>query len=268
MTKGTINEKTHKFKLPSGVDCEVVEMKGKHQMLLTKQSSKSMVENLNDMLLDLVVSLGGEPVTRDIIESLLDCDRKKILVEVRQFSLDFEKTFELTYEFMDSNNKTVRKDLVLDVSGGFEVKPLMIYDSKKNTYKEAQYKSYSEIERTVYLTLPKSGQKVSFKLLDGKLSNALSKIPKSKYSSNTILEARVAKYYEADSKGDERAFLLDPNKLGLRDIEFLRKVIKNVEGSVDTMVSFENPDTNNMLEPTVSLDLMTHTAFFFPSEST
>ncbi len=261
----------HVFKLPSGVECEVKELTGKHQRLLTEQKNKDFNKSLDEVLSDLVVRIGSvqNPGT-EMLKRLLSADRKKILVEIRQYSLDFEPVFKFRWEYVTKDGQKANHDLEIDLSGGFPVKPLLIPHKEVGGVKwvEADYTEYEDIVRDMSLILPKSGTEVHWKLLDGVGEAIGSNTPKNQRSSHTQLKMRQpVELYAA--KTDTVPIQLDLDKLGLKDIEALRAEIKRVEAEVDTIITFEHPEAESKApsEKNVFVDVLAVQAFFFPSEA-
>lgn len=75
--------------------------------------------------------------------------------------------------------------------------------------------------------------------------------------------------YQKDNGGAVTPIQLHLDSLPLLDIEHLRKLIKSVEGELDTIVEFEHPEAEHKSgsEKTVRVDLVAQNAFFFPSEA-
>jgi len=260
--------KTHVFKLPSGVECEVKELMGKHQRMLTEHTNKNLSENLNDVLVDIIVRVGSKKnIDREFVLSMLSADRKKILVEVRQFTMDFEPTFEFVYEYLDSNGKHQEEELSIDISEGFPTKPLMVIDN--DGVVEASYEEYDQIKREIELELPRSKDKIKFSLLDGKGERHAMTVAKSKRSSHTSIEMRNPRILKKSTKegGDDIWIQANLDTFSFKDISYLRATIKEVEGAVDTEVMIEHPDAENREDKEVTVDLVSVLAFFFPSEA-
>jgi len=255
--------RTHKFKLPSGVECEVQELKGKHQRILTEQSNETHSSKLDKILADLIVSIGDRGnVDVAFVQKMLASDRKKSLVEARQFTMDFETSFDFTYDYVDANGKKQDYPLHIELDEGFPTKPLMVIDEEKGMI-EAAYENYDDIQRAIKITLP-SGTEVEFDLLDGKGEELAMKTKKAARSSHTALTMRRPRYYS-----DGTPIQLNLDNLSYRDIEALRKAIKELEGQVDTEIMFEHPESElkSPNEKDVVLDVLGVIAFFFPSEA-
>lgn len=262
---------THIFKLPSGVECEVTYMVGKHQRLLTENSSSNSTDNLNKVLADVIIRVGSlKKIDEDFVLGMLAADRKKALVEVRQFTMDFEPTFQFNYDYKDSEGNKLQHELEVDLSEGFKSKNLMVINDQTGDIEEAPYKEYSEIKKEINLTLPKSGTNIVFSLLDGKGEQRGANTPKKQRSSHTAIMMRNPRELRKSEKNDNVVPIqLNLDRLPIKDIEFLRATIKEMEGSVDTEFMFEHPesDTKPLGEKDVVIDLISQMAFFFPSEA-
>lgn len=259
---------THVFKLVSGVECEVKEMTGKHQELMTIQSSKPHTERLNELLKDLIVRVGSQTnITADFVKEMLAVDKKKALIEIRQFSFGFPTDFSFHFSYTDNGRQKSVVETIEFLDGGkFPETPLKIQaDKNEETFSEATFSEYSEVieHKNIFITLPRSGKKVRFTMLDNRGEEIASRTPKKDRSSNTLIKMRQPVYFETSSSGNEVPVQLDLNKLSLVDIEHLRKVIKEVEGNIHTEISFDHPTENR----TEVVDLTSITAFFFPSEA-
>lgn len=252
---------THTFKLPSGVEMEVKEMTGKHQRILTEQKNKKLGENLEIMLADLVVRVGSKTdITPEFIRKMLSCDRKKALTEVRQFSNDFDPKFEFAYEY-EADGRKLKHDLSIDLVEGFPFKPVLV-SNELGELIPAHYSEYSEIEKYRFITLPKSGKKVRYNLLDGDGETLGMHTNEKDRSSHTPLKmCYPCEMIKTDK--DETPVSLDLDRLAIKDIEFLRKAIKTVNGQVDTEIMFYVPEKPNP----VTIDVLGVMAFFFPSEA-
>ncbi len=266
---------THKFILPSGFECEVKEMTGKHQRLLTEKKGGDFNDKLNTMLVDILARVGD--VTNpdlEFVTSMLAADRKAVLVMCRHFTLDFPEVFKFTYTFKgdfdlregeESKHFTEFKEEVEIPTPEIPITP---YPGSEEWPKG----SYKDIPREKTVKLKKSGLEVSFKLLDGKAeARALATGKDKETSSHTpILMRNPTRPHKGDNATVPVA--MDSNaldKLGLGDIEQLRKAIQEAEGEIDTVVILEHPYKDQVEEKYqhVHLDLLQEVAFFFPSQA-
>jgi|AntAceMinimDraft_11_1070367.scaffolds.fasta_scaffold01765_14 hypothetical protein len=255
---------THTFKLPSGVECELSELTGKQQRILTEQNKKPHNEKLAEMLASILVRVGSKTDIDEkfIKEKMLTCDRNAALVEARQFSLDFEDEFVFmhTYKGADGQKHTVEISEKVP-EGRFPSTPVKKLNAKKE-YEPANYSEYEEIEKDILIELPRSKKKVRFTLLDGSGEKIGVSTSKTKRSSHTPIKMRNPVYFEQGKK-DVIPVSLNLDNLGIKDIEFLRKKIKEFEGRVDTEIMFDHPVEDKQ----EILDVISTVAFFFPSEA-
>lgn len=258
---------THKFDLCSGPECEVKEMTGKHQRLLTEQGKKSHNERMNDLLKDVIVSVGGvSEITDDFIKEMLSCDKKKILTEVRQFTLDFQPEFAFMFKYMDDegNKKESQVDVTL-VEGEFPFRKPK-YNAAGEDAVDMEFEDYNDVlkHKKIGITLP-SGLAVEFTMLDGKGEIIASSTKKAERSSHTLIKMRrPVKFHQKEGGSATVPVQLNLDSLSIRDIEFLRAKIREYEGEVDTEMMFEHPEIEGKNEV---IDLLSTTAFFFPSEA-
>lgn len=254
-----------KFTLPSGVSCEIKEMVGKHQRLLTQQkSNQTHNDRLNVMLADLIVSVGlNRAIDVEFVENMLTVDRKYALLMARQYAMDFEKVYTYVYTY-EHNGQTYQYPVEVDLKedGTFPFKPV------KN-----QVNDYEMIQKEYEFTLPKSGALVKISPMTGKGEIMASKIKKKEASSHTLLKVRRLRYFAPDV-GKEGMWLEVPyDKLGLKDLQAIRTKIKDIEGDVDTKLTFEHPlveqgvYASNSPEAKVTVDVLNTVDFFFPSGS-
>lgn len=265
---------THKFTLPSGLECEVTELLGKHQKMLTEQKNKKKGENLNEVIADVVVSIGDQTKSqlvselgKDWVKHLLSCDRKKILVEVRQFSNDYDPSFKFTYKYRSEvDGEQKEEEMEADLTNGFKTTTVKV--EKEGVLTDAAYSRVSEVEKKYELTLPRSEKVVRFTLLDGFGEEKALGIAKGERSSHTAIAVRNPVFLDK-TENDLVEVQLNLDKLSIKDIEYLRKFIKDVEGQVDTEVMFEHPESEYKTahEKNIIVDLTNELAFFFPSEA-
>jgi hypothetical protein len=169
---------TKVFKLVSGVECEIKPLTGFALNELTKANGKSGIDKLCELAASSVTRIGlrTDIEHRDVM-SLLDCDQKKLLMEVGLFSdPDFE-IIEYPYQYKDSETKKMRKGTEL-----FDLTDRSIFDEqpykdvdKEGRYHDVHYTELSEIKKTRKCTLldrkdkAGNGIEVEFKLLDSNM---------------------------------------------------------------------------------------------------
>jgi len=263
---------TTTFKLPSGIECEVGEMTGLHQRLLTEQKGKKLGDNLNEMLASLLVRVGSTngPFKVDFVQRMLSADRRTALAQARMFSVPDEepeegeekgkRNFNFTWKYMDHSGNEQELPKTVDLSEGFPIKPF-----------PSQWNEYDHIERDVLVNLEGCGKTVKFSLLDGLGELILANTKKDERSSHTAILMRNPCFMTKTSNDTVpiRMGVRDLDNLSLRDIEKLRKAIKEAEGRIDTEIRFEHPDAERLPkhEKWVIVDLLDVLAFFFPSEA-
>lgn len=264
-----MSKPTHIFKLTTGVECEVTELTGKHQKLLTEQNNKSHNDKLAEMLADVIVRVGTKKdIDTEFVKAMLSADQKKILCEVRQFTLDFDPNFVFTYKYTDNKGAKQEHVIEIPISEGFNSEP-----TKKvledGTLGDADYTEYSEVQKEVFMTLPRSGEKIRFTMLDGRGEEIGSATNKNKRSSHTVIAMRNPVYFKEGSNKKMIPIKLNLDNLAYKDIEALRSKIKEVEGKVDTEIMFEHPEAQYKAadEKEVVVDVLGTVAFFFPSEA-
>ncbi len=251
---------THKFKLLSGVDCEISKFVGKHQRLFTQKEFEKDSKGANMALADIIVKLGTKTnITEEDVSRMLSQDRKQILIQGRIFSLKRNKTFKFDYKYENEAGKMVTESMEMDVDAeDFETKPY-----------SKQFESYEDIWKLLKtgkwssITLEDCGKEVFFIPTDGLAENRLNTIPKKKRSSHSLINAHKPLYWESTDGKEGTLINLDLDKLSLDDIEDLRVAIKKEEGKQETRAIFESPETNQDEE----VDVLTIPAFFFPSNA-
>lgn len=262
-------ESTHEFKLLSGVECEVKELTGRHQKMLTSSSSGSFDDKLFELLSDVIVRVGdNRNIGKDFIKKMLSCDKKKALIEVRQFSLGFEDSFSFTHEYIDSDGGKQKHDVTVYLEDG-EFPSETVKKVEDGKLVDANFDNYDDVlaSKDREITLPRSEQLVRFTLLDGKGEAVGAAAKKSERSSHTLLKMRNPVYYhQKDDKGEAVPVQLSLDNLVYLDIEYLRKQIKLHEGDVDTEIVFEHPESDKG-EDDVKENVLGIMAFFFPSEA-
>jgi hypothetical protein len=244
----------HTTVLLSGVEAEYTEFTGLQQRLLS-QKSNAMSKNLDEVVKSILIRVGDINVIDDaFVNEMLVGDKKKLLVDARQASLDFEPTFKFDYEYENAENKLVPHPLEINIEEGF--------DTKK--YKQ-QVTNYSELKKLCMVDLPRSGLTVSYSLLDGKGEAIGYKIPKNKINTHTPIIMRNPKVVSEKGIAVSAPYILDLDRLPLKDIEALRTDIYENEGDIDTTISFEHPLPKMGDANIVKVDVLNVISFFYPS---
>ena len=256
---------THKFKLLSGVECEIGKLMGKHQRLFTQSEFTKDGKGANMAIADILVKLGNKTsVTEDEVNRMLSQDRNQILIQARIFSLRRHKVFKFDFKYENENGKMITEPMELDVEAG---------DFQTREYKQ-QFESYDEIwnklksGRWASTTLEDCGKEVFFKPMDGISENKVANFSKKRRSSHTLISVHNPTYHHVaegeEGKKKEGALIqLNLDELSMDDIEDLRVAIKEEEGFQDSKAIFENPESGQDDE----VDVLQIPAFFFPSNA-
>lgn len=192
--------------LPSGLPCEVREMTGIEEEILTNPRLMRSGDGLNQVLRNCLVRLGEqEEVTLQDVLDLLAGDRLYLLVKLRQVSLGDEVTLALTCP-----NPSCRATSRATVN--LEDLPVTAYPS----------------ERAFSCTLPGSGQTVSFVHLDGHKEQRLAALPDA-----TITQAMLIRLTAIDGQAPTKKTLTE---MSLKDRQALRQAMLAKDGGIDTTV--------------------------------
>ncbi len=267
---------THKFTLPSGRMCEVREMTGKHQKILTEKKSGNYADKLNIILADIIVRVGDETdINEGFVTDMLSVDRKAALVQCRHFSLGFPETFKFTYTFkgeftlrdVDPETGDVKKTTYHEIKEEIEVPTPEFKITPYPGSAEWPAGAYKDIDRKRTIILPRSEKKVVFTLMDGRAEARA--VGLTDTNSHTQLQLRTPVYMHKGANA-EVPIQLDLDDLSLMDIEALRKAITDAEGDIDTGIPLVHPHKDLVEEKfaTVRLDLIQEVSFFFPSQAT
>jgi hypothetical protein len=289
---------THTFKLVSGIEAEVSELSGKEQRILTEQVSKTQEQRNFDLLGSLLKRVGDtdlstmkEAERNEFLKSMLSCDRKRALGTARNYSTDFDPIYDFSYEY-DSEDKKKGKQIWYEKcqigdDGDFSFTPIKHFEQSMlvneqgkpltklrdieavlSQLEPAYFSTMEELNKAkfIYAILPKSGTQIRLRMLDGIGEAIGGATKKDQRSSHTSLIMRNACYQH---KGDVYISytLSDLDKLPLTDLEFMRLLIKYIEGRVDSEVRFEHPEADLKAtgDKIVIVDLMSQISFFFQS---
>lgn len=243
---------THVFKLPSGVECEVKELNGNHQDLLTKQGV-NLVSQFDKILADIIVRVGtvtGSGINVDFVEQMLTADRNWVMFQARQFSLEFPEVFKLPVKYKDNNGAKIETSISMNLSD-VTVKPYPFQASE-----------YSDIKKDYMLDVKRFDGKIRVTLSDGISEKRISAISKKDVSSHIDLISHNPVYFNKQTP-----ISLNLAKLGLMSIEDLRRQIMDLEGKVYADFLEEHPDTDNRVgeDKFIRGNLLGNVNFFFPS---
>lgn len=278
------------FVLPSGVPCTCTELYGEHYEILTSKRFKGE-DMMLEFILSLVVKVGSKVLKKNaehhkenkkFIQSMRAKDKEHILATVRQASMDYEKEFEFIYKWQDSSGvnreqqlKVTLNDSDSEATESHIEKLCSIYGQEnleffRDLNKDGTFcttpsmdraTEYSELPTNYQITLPKTKKVVKIDYLTGKGELFLSKQKTDSISVNSLISARFPKYQEGENWINLRL-----SDLPMKDLACIRGEIKKREGQVDLELTFDNPDPDAS-ERKVTKNLITETAFFFPSEA-
>lgn len=271
---------THKFRLISGPICEVKEFTGRQQEILTgsnktKDKSKFNASRTDRLIASILVAVGSERLENfsedkkmEFVKTLMAFDKKHIIIQARQFSMDFDPNFSFRYKWLDDlgNKQEETIDVLLPYDEEhFPTTSMKNYNEAGELEDVLCEEYYEVVEKSkVTITLPKSGEKVSYTMLDSIGENIIANVKAEDRHINKLLEARRPVKYI-----DGTPVSLNLRDLSFKDIEYLRKSIKDTEGDIDSIIMFEHPDAENRAgkDKTVELDIVSIEAFFFLSEA-
>lgn len=219
------------YTLPSGIPCELCEMTGAEEELLTNAKLLRSGDAINQVLRNCLVRLGEqtEASITDVLD-LLAGDRLFILVKLRQISLGDEMTLRLTCP----NTNCQGTNLV----------PVNLEDLPVNPYPTA---------REFTCTLPGSGQVVRFGYLDGHKEKRLAALPEA-----TISQGMLIRILDIDGTAPNKKTV---TAMSLKDRQALRHAMLAIDGGIDTTVETACEHCGQPLRTRVEADA----GFFFPS---
>lgn len=264
------SQPTKSIVLPSGFTAVITHMIGKHQRLLTEQSGTDFSARLDEITVDILLSVGDETnINVEFVREMLSEDRKAVLVESRQFTVLNPEVFEFKYEFKGDYTLTDEKGEQHHFKECPEDISIPVPEFPVTPYADAaqwQAKPYSDIPKRYELDLPKSGKRAVWYLSTVLNETRAAQGKKKVASSHMQLETRKASYLGGE--GGKTEMLLTLDNMHLADIETIRKSIKEKEARVDTLVVLEHPQKDKVADEykTVTVDLLTQPAFFFPSQ--
>lgn len=245
----------HVFTLPSGVECEVSKLKGKHQKLLTQQDS-NLLDNMNQILCDVIVRVGsvtGSGINFDFTEKLLSRDRNFIMFNVRQYSLGFPLEFKTPFKYKSVHTKQNIDEEISVLLSEITMKPYSF-----------QVEEYSEIVRDYFLdVVDYEGGKIRITLPDGAAERRISAKKKKEQSSHLDIQQCNPVFFT--EKNIPVSVNLD--ELDFLSIEDLRKQILRILGKFDTTISAEHPESDykSQGDKFIRFNLLSDPNFFFPS---
>lgn len=256
---------THKFNLLSGPECEITELTGKQQRILSTNGSKKVGDNLIQMLVSVVVRIGSvTDITEEIIRDLLIADRSKILVELRGFSSEWETEFEFDWEYTSLKGDKAKEPMILDLSKKFPELPYNVLN-EDGSITQMKFNEYKEVPRMMEFDLPKSGKRVRMSYFSSTAEGFVMEKKDNQKHANTLLEARGPQYKAENGTW----YVLELDGVGFKDMQKIRNMVKELEGAVDTIIIFDHPEASLLPQnkKTVKLDVLSEMAFFFPSQA-
>lgn len=262
---------THSLKLLCGLEAEITPMLGKHQRLVNAEGMVSG-RSLNLLVASCTTRIGDKsPVTEEDVKLLPVGEKKKLLVNIRQLSNDWDPEFKFVLDWKDpATGETKKQTLEVEIPKAFDERG---YRKMKEdgTFElgpagepeEEKAATWAELMKLKVrrVRLPKSGKLVEFSLLDGAGEARGHKNPRKSHML-TLIEIRDPKELLAKETGTGyNKTSLDLDELPWRDIEFLRRVMIDAEPNMDTELQIVHPAT----EETEAINLVSIPAFFFPS---
>jgi hypothetical protein len=216
------------YTLPSGLACELREMTGAEEELLTNARLIKSGDAYNQVMRNCLVSLGGKTeVTLTDVLDLLAGDRNVILVRLRQISLGDELTVSLTCP----KCKWTSQVLV-----NLEDLPVTPYPP----------------EREFTTILPGSGQTVRFVPMDGHMQKRLMVMQETNTTFALLIRIR-----DIDGAPPTKKLLVE---MSMHDRNALRAAIAATDGDIDTVIS----TTCEACGTTLQTPLTGEKDFFYP----
>lgn len=241
----------------TGIEYEVCELTGQHQAVMTKGGGKNMAKKLGELFKMVVKSAGilKNPSDEDLLK-IPSADRKLILLTTRNFSLDYDPNFRFEYSYRSDEGKQITTEMEVTISTDYDIKPYI-----NNKGEVIQVKDLNELDLEIETILPKSKKIVRYKMLDGVGELKASTIKESDIDSNTPLYIRNLREITKGADGSDLPLVIRGESLSLRDIEHIRRSIKEHEGYVDSTFVIEHPETGEEIK----MDLLAQVGFMFPS---
>lgn len=194
------------FTLPSGIPCEIRELTGAEEELLTNPKLLKNGDAINQVLRNCLLSLGEKTdVSMTDVLDLLAGDRLFLLVKLRQVSLGDEMTVTLICpnpQCQATNQVTIHLD-----------------DLPVTPYTE---------QREFTCTLAGSGQTVRFVHLDGHMEKRLAALPEA-----TLSQAMLIRIRDIDGTPPTKKTLTD---MALKDRQAVRQAMLEADAGIDTVV--------------------------------
>ena len=275
--------KTVLIKLPSGINCTVGALYAGHQGLLTKKGGKAS-DKMNELIADLVIDIDGMEWAglsvakrKEAVRQMLSGDRKTILTQARQLTMEYPREFEFHHEHKTAAgvkkselfkviliNEDNRSEIIetiskaypnsdpellqqLNIVGGFPTRP---YAKQFDGY------PIDTVEIEPILTGIIDGYELTFRMLTGQLEEGFN----AESDSNTRVFARKLRTRKTGETNWQAVPIELIKTMPLPIIEKIISAISQHEGDVDTVEIRENSEGEKMV-----VELTGELSFFFPS---
>jgi len=203
------------FTMPSGQEVELRELTGVEESLITNRRLMQNGEGVDKVLFNCIVRIGDrEALTQEDIMNLLSGDRMFVLVRLREISIGNEVELILTCP----NANCGEEELV-----GVNIEELKVTP-------------YGP-EREHTIKLPRSGETVRYRLLDGKMERRLSDLQRQD-KNMSIHAALLMRIIDVDGKPPTK---MTTAQMVSADLNALRHDIQRHEGGIDTQVRANCP---------------------------
>lgn len=264
---------TKEIQLVSGPTASLRKLVGKHQRLLTEGDKVNTGEGINEVIADILEGVSGmsrSDITPKFAATILDPDRRKILLEARQFSVRDNHKIDFEFKWEGESERFAYNGVPIDPAG-FKEHPLMRPTEATRhlplhqwEWEPVRYESYAEVlaeGQHMQGTLADLGKVVRWWRLNGVMEATALKIPKKQRSVHTIIKQRRPNEVQQAGNGDDLLLGVNLDRLSYDDINDLYKAMLLSEGDLDTSLTIYHPNNGQSLE----VDLLTLPAFFFPS---
>lgn len=238
-------ELTHKFKMPSGVMCEILPADfGDFEALLTAAKRQS---NFNDALTKVlatkILSIGSknltelEPYQREkFVSEMMPSDLDMCLLTMRQLSYEFPEEFVFFFLY-DENGKQLKKRFSMPLeNGNFQFQAT-----------EPQYEEYSEIQDSFQVTI--NGKIVRIPIMAGENAIKAKKAAKGK-NDITLTDALALRGCAMKQTPDSDWVGMTANdfkRMMPNQIAMITSEIEKREGKVFASHTIEHPKTGEQI---------------------
>lgn len=244
----TMKMSTHKFKMPSGVQCEILaaNMGDFEDLLKASQKPNGFNEALSKVLAEKIVSVGNvifetmQPYQREkFVNGMLPSDLDYCLLTMRQFAYDFPQEFTFFVEY-NQEGKQVKQEFKFPLqNGNFSFQPT-----------EKQHENYSEIESSFVFEFGEKSIKIPVMVGE----NA-ERIKKSAAGKTNLMPTDALALRGCAMKTDKESWLAmtaqDFKKMTPKAFNSILSEIEKREGKVFAQHTFTHPQTQQ--ETTINL---------------